>query len=204
MRNKKKQMNNLKSPTFNNDQYFILDKKCFANSLSQIERAVNEDYGINEPYEKVWIPVNQINGQIKKIGQSTFDIVNEHFLNDLRHIIEKETCLGELELLAVRKNVLHKNDSVSMHKDIEGYVVIIDIPEPPSPDEDTDEINNGYNEMKSFEGGNILFTKDDGEIIEIELKPNELLVAKCTNKHGVKKILAGTRESIALFSAPKF
>ncbi len=60
-------MNNLKSPTFNNEQYFILDKKCFANSLSQIERAVNEDYGINEPYEKVWIPVNQINGQIKKM-----------------------------------------------------------------------------------------------------------------------------------------
>ena len=90
-----------------------------------------------------------------------------------------------------------------MHKDFEGYVVIIDIPEPSSPDEDTDEINNGYNEMKSFEGGNILFTKDDGEIIEIELKPNELLVAKCTNKHGVKKILSGTRESIALFSAPR-
>jgi hypothetical protein len=36
--------------------------------LSQIERAVNEDYGINEPYEKVWIPVNQINGQIKKMN----------------------------------------------------------------------------------------------------------------------------------------
>jgi hypothetical protein len=72
--------------------------------------------------------------KIKKIGRTTFDIVNEHFLNDLRHIIEEETCLKELELLAVRKNVLHKNESVSMHKDIEGYVVIIDIPELPSPD----------------------------------------------------------------------
>ncbi len=197
-------MNNLNPPTFKNDQYFILDKECFANSLRQIERAVNEDYCKNEPYEKVWIPEKQINGQIKKISQSTFEIVNENFIKGLRHKIEKEICLGELELLAVRKNILHKNDSVSMHNDVEGYVVIINIPEPTIPDDDTDEIDNRSNETKAFEGGNILFTKDNGEIIEIELKPNELLVAKCTNKHGVKKILEGTRESIALFSAPKF
>jgi hypothetical protein len=196
-------MKNLKSPSFKNDQYFILDKKRFAHSLSHIEKAVNEDYGINEPYEKVWIPEKQINGQIKKIGQSTFDIVNEHFLNDLKHIIEKETCLIDLELLAVRRNVLHKNDYVSMHKDSEGYIVLVDLPIPVLPDEDTEDNNDRSNEAKSFEGGNILFTKDDGEIIEIELQPDELLVAKCTNKHGVKKILSGTRESIALFSAPK-
>ena len=87
-----------------------------------------------------------------------------------------------------------------MHKDVSGYVVIINIPKP--EDEDQDE-NNPKNSNTTFEGGNILFKKDNGETVEIELNSDEILVAKCTNEHGVKKILSGTRESIALFSRPK-
>lgn len=198
-------MKNLKSPSFKNDQYFILNKEVLAGSLSKIERIVKEEHAINEPFEKVWIPEDQIKGSIYKIDYTAFGKVNECFLKGFKHLIEKETRLQDLELVAVRRNILYQDEYVEMHKDFEGYVVIIDIPEPTNPEEDDDENNydNYIESNRTFEGGNILFTKDDGEIVEITLKPDELLVAKCTNNHGVQKILSGTRESIALFSRPK-
>lgn len=198
-------MKNLKSPSFKNDQYFILNKKYCAGSLSKIERIVKEEQDINEPFEKVWIPEDHIKGSINKMDYLTFEKVNECFLNGFKYIIEKQTCIHEIELVAVRRNILYQNDYVSMHKDFEGYVVIIDIPQPTNPEEDNDENNNDnyIDSNKTFEGGNILFTKDNGEIVEIELKHDELLVAKCTNNHGVQKVLSGKRESIALFSRPK-
>lgn len=198
-------MTNLKSPTFESEQYFILKKNYFAETLGKIERILKKDQFINKPYEKVWIPEDQIKGAINKFDYTTFAKVNECFLNGFKNIIEQETCLQELELVAVRRNTLKKNDFVSMHSDFEGYVIIINIPEPSNPEEDNDENNNvNYiNSKRTFEGGNILFTKDNGEIVEIELKPDELFVAKCTNSHGVQKVLSGTRESIALFSRPK-
>jgi hypothetical protein len=202
-------MNTLLSPSFQNDQYFILNKRNFDVSLSEIERIVKEEQISNEPFEKVTIPEDQINGAIHKIDYSAFEKVNEYFAKGFKHIIEKETCLTDLELVAVRRNILRENDSVSMHKDFEGYVIIIDIPRPPIPEEnneeETEEKNRGLTvELKKpFEGGNILFTKDSGEVVEIELKSDELFVAKCTNNHGVQKVLSGTRESIALFSRPK-
>jgi hypothetical protein len=192
-------------PTFANDQYFILNKGILGSSLTQIERLVNTSITGKTPFERAWIPEDQIKGEIGKLDVVTFEKVNSYFESNFKQIIEKETCLKELELLAVRRNVLHENDYVSMHKDHEGYVVIIDIPQTDRPEE-----NDGGNLeeftvdfKKSFEGGNILFTKDDGEVVEIELQKDEVLVAKCTNSHGVKKILSGTRESIAMFSRPK-
>jgi hypothetical protein len=199
-------MKNLYPPTFTNDQYFILKKKYLGSALSEIENAVHAGNGVNEPFEKAWIPEDQIKGEIGKIDYLTFQKVNQCFLDGFKKVIEQQTCLQELELLAVRRNVLQKDDYVSMHKDFEGYVVIIDIPETDYPEE----YDGGNHEgitidfKKSFEGGNILFTKDNGEVVEIELKRDEVLVAKCTNSHGVKKILSGTRESIAMFSRPKF
>jgi hypothetical protein len=192
-------------PTFANDQYFILNKKVLGRSLTQIERIVSNSITSITPFEKAWIPEDQIKGEIGKIDEVTFEKVNSYFESNFKQIIEKETCLKEVELVAVRRNVLHENDYVSMHKDQDGYVVIIDIPQTDRPEE-----NDGGNLeeftvdfKKSFEGGNILFTKDNGEVVEIELQKDELLVAKCTNSHGVKKILSGTRESIAMFSRPK-
>ena len=196
---------NLNSPTFTNDQYFILNKKHLGSSLSEIERAVNADRRINEPFEKAWIPEDQIKGEIGKIDYATFELVNQSFLSGLKKVIEEQTCLQELELLAVRRNVLRMNDYVSMHKDYDGYVVIIDIPETTNPEEYNLDLDDAISVdlKRTFEGGNILFTKDNGEIVEIDLQPDEVLVAKCTNNHGVKKVLSGTRESIALFSRPK-
>ena len=198
-------MKNLQSPSFINDQYFIMNKKIVSSSLRQIEKIVKEDAGKNEPFEKVLIPVNQITGLIRKIDCNSFEKVNECFLNEFKDIIEKETGIQNLELVAVRRNILNKNDSVTMHKDFDGYVVIIGIPEPPTPDEDNQENDSKQsNDINAtFEGGNILFKKDNGEIVEIELKSDELLIAKCTNEHGVTKVLSGTRESIALFSRPR-
>ena len=193
-------MKNIDIPTFKRDQYFTIKKKYFADSSIQIEKIVKEDDGVNKPYEKVWIPEDQIKGSIKKIDRISFEKINECFLNNFKDNIEKGTGLDNLELVAVRRNILKKNDSVSMHKDVSGYVVIINIPKP--EDEDQDE-NNPKNSNTTFEGGNILFKKDNGETVEIELNSDEILVAKCTNEHGVKKILSGTRESIALFSRPK-
>ena len=197
-------MNPSKSPSFVNDQYFILNKKGVSDSLNKIERIVKEVHAINEPFEKVWIQEDQIKGSIYKIDSTTFEKVNACYLNEFKSIIEKETGLQDLELVAVRRNLLCKNEYVEMHKDVEGYVVIIDIPEPINPEEDGNENNNYHynNDKRTFEGGNILFTKDDGEIVEIALKPDELFVAKCTNNHGVRKVLSGERESIALFSRP--
>jgi hypothetical protein len=198
-------MKNLNAPNFINDQYFILNKNIFYQSLRQIEKIVKEDKGVNKAFEKVWIPKNQIKGTVKKIDSNSFEKVNQCFLKDFKSIIENETCLKNLELVAVRRNLLKKNESVSMHKDFDGYVVIIDIPEPSKPEEDNvDRLQNQPKESeRTFEGGNILFTKDNGEIVEIELKSDELFIAKCTNNHGVQKVLSGTRESIALFSRPR-
>ena len=180
-------MKNLNAPNFINDQYFILNKNIFYQSLRQIEKIVKEDKGVNKAFEKVWIPENQIKGTVKKIDSNSFEKVNQCFLNDFKSIIENETCLKNLELVAVRRNLLKKNESVSMHKDFDGYVVIIDIPEPSKPEEDNvDRLQNQPKESeRTFEGGNILFTKDNGEIVEIELKSDELFIAKCTNNHGV-------------------
>ena len=127
------------------------------------------------------------------------------FEEEFKDIIEKGTCLQDLELVAVRRNILTKNDSVSMHKDVDGYVVIIDIPEPTVTEEDEEEVDSQQSEDSNamFEGGNILFKKDNGVTVEIELKSDELLIAKCTNEHGVKRVLSGKRESIALFTRPK-
>ena len=195
-------MKNLQPPSFINDQYFIVNKKIVASSLRQIEKIVKQDHSAKEPFEKVWIPVNQIKGSIKKIDCKSFEKVNDCFLNELKEIIEKGTCLQDLELVAVRRNILTKNDSVSMHKDVDGYVVVIDIPEPPCPEEDDSSLESEDSNSK-FDGGNILFKKDNGETVEIELKSDELLIAKCTNEHGVKRVLSGKRESIALFTRPK-
>ena len=104
----------------------------------------------------------------------------------------------------MRRNVLTKNDSVSMHKDVDGYVVIIEIPEEDDQEDDQeDDPQQPEDSNSTFKGGNILFKKDNGETVEIELKSDELLIAKCTNEHGVKRVLSGKRESIALFSRPK-
>ena len=196
---------NLTPPTFANDQYFILNKKVLGSSLTQIERLVISSITGKTPFEKAWIPEDQIKGEIGKLDVVTFEKVNSYFESNFKQIIEKETCLKELELLAVRRNVLYENDYVSMHKDHDGYVVIIDIPETDYPEEYEGGNSEGItiDFKKSFEGGNILFTKDSGELVEIELQRDEVLVAKCTNNHGVNKILSGTRESIALFSRPK-
>lgn len=198
-------MNNLNPPTFFNDQYFILKKNSLGKSLSEIERLVNSANSEKVAFEKAWIPEDQITGEIKKMDVGTFEMINRCFEDNFKQIIEKETRLQELELLTVRRNILHANDFVSMHKDYEGYVVIIDIPETDYPEENDSGNTQGYtiDFKRSFEGGNILFTKDNGEIVEIELQKDEVLVAKCTNNHGVKKVLSGTRESIALFSRPK-
>lgn len=198
-------MNNLNYPTFSNDQYFILNKKTLGSSLSEIERLVSSANTDKVAFEKAWIPEDQMTGEIKKIDVLTFEMVNRCFEDNFKQIIEKETQLQELELLAVRRNLLHANDYVSMHKDYEGYVVIIDIPETDYPEENDGGNKDGLTiEFKgSFEGGNILFTKDNGDVVEIELQKDEVLVAKCTNNHGVKKVLSGTRESIALFSRPR-
>jgi len=198
-------MENSQTPTFINDQYFILKKKIVSSSLNAIEKIVKQENSEKEAFEKVWIPENQIKGSIKKIDRESFEKVNHYFLDEFKDLIEKGTCLQDLELVAVRRNILTKNDSVSMHKDVDGYVVIIDIPEPSVPEEDEQDSGSQQPEDSNtiFEGGNILFKKDNGETVEIELKPDELLIAKCTNEHGVKRVLSGKRESIALFSRPK-
>jgi hypothetical protein len=198
-------MKNLNQPTFFNDQYFILKKDSLGKSLSEIERLVSSANTGRVAFEKAWIPEDQITGEIKKLDVLTFEKVNRCFEDNFKQIIENETRLQELELLAVRRNILHANDYVSMHKDYEGYVVIIDIPETDYPEENEGGNTQGYtiDFKRSFEGGNILFTKDNGEVVEIELQRDEVLVAKCTNNHGVKKVLSGKRESIALFSRPK-
>lgn len=198
-------MCNLNYPTFSNDQYFILNKKTLGSSLSEIERLVSSANTGKVPFEKAWIPEDQITGEIEKMDVGTFEMINRCFEDNFKQIIEKETRLQELELLAVRRNILHANGYVSMHKDYEGYVVIIDIPETDYPEENDDGNTQGYtiDFKRSFEGGNILFTKDNGEVVEIQLQKDEVLVAKCTNNHGVKKVLSGTRESIALFSRPR-
>jgi hypothetical protein len=198
-------MNNLNPPTFFKDQYFILKKVSLGKSLSEIERLVNSANSEKVAFEKAWIPEDQITGEIKKLDVLTFEKVNRCFEDNFKQIIENETRLQELELLAVRRNILHANDYVSMHKDYEGYVVIIDIPETDYPEENEGGNAQGYtiDFKRSFEGGNILFTKDNGEVVEIELQRDEVLVAKCTNNHGVKKVVSGTRESIALFSRPR-
>jgi hypothetical protein len=195
-------MENLQKPTFKNDQYFKLNKKIVWYSLRSIENIVKKDHSGKKAFEKVWIPENQIKGSVKKIDVESFNEVNFHFMEAFQEIIENGTCLQDLELVAVRHNILTKNDSVDMHSDVDGYVVIIDIPEP-----EEDEQKWGPKETeeskRTFEGGNILFKKDNGEIVEITLQPDELLIAKCTNEHGVSKVLSGKRESIALFSRPK-
>lgn len=198
-------MNNVNCPTFSSDQYFKLNKKTLGSSLSEIERLVNSVNTDDVAFEKAWIPEDQITGEIKKLDVLTFEKVNRCFEDNFKQIIENETRLQELELLAVRRNILHANDYVSMHKDYEGYVVIIDIPETDYPEENDGGNTDGFtiDFKRSFEGGNILFTKDNGDVVEIELQKDEVLVAKCTNNHGVKKVLAGTRESIALFSRPR-
>ncbi|HUH75308.1 MAG TPA: hypothetical protein VLZ75_13015 [Chitinophagales bacterium] len=87
-----------------------------------------------------------------------------------------------------------------------GYIIIVDMPEPePKPEEKEKGDNPKAPEKPNsgFEGVNILFTKDNGEVLEIQLKSDELFVAKCTNAHAVNKVLSGKRESIALFSRPK-
>ena len=198
-------MENSQTPTFINDQYFILKKQIVSSSLNAIEKIVKQENSEKEAFEKVWIPENQIKGSIKKIDRESFEKVNHYFLDEFKDLIEKGTCLQDLELVAVRRNILTKNDSVSMHKDVDGYVVIIDIPEPSVPEEDEQDSGSQQPEDSNtiFEGGNILFKKDNGETVEIELKPDELLIAKCTNEHGVKRVLSGKRESIALFSRPK-
>jgi hypothetical protein len=195
-------MKNLQKPTFKNDQYFKLNKKIVWNSLRSIENVVKKDHSGKKAFEKVWIPENQINGSVKKIDIESFNEVNFHFMEAFQEIIENGTCLQDLELVAVRHNILTKNDSVDMHSDVDGYVVIIDIPE---PEEDEQKWGSKESEesKRTFEGGNILFKKDNGEIVEITLQPDELLIAKCTNEHGVSKVLSGKRESIALFSRPK-
>lgn len=101
-------MKNSKTPTFKNDQYFILNKGIFKGSLNKIEKIVKEDHGISEPFEKVWIPENQIKGSINKINRNSFELVNNCFFNNFKDIIEKETCLKDLELVAVRRNILNK------------------------------------------------------------------------------------------------
>jgi hypothetical protein len=89
-----------------------------------------------------------------------------------------------------------------MHIDYDGYIVMIDIPRSPKPAfEDPTPADDST--APAFEGGNILFKKDNGEVVEIKLEEDEIFVAKCTNEHGVTPVVSGKRESIALFSRPK-
>jgi hypothetical protein len=66
-------------PTFGDDQYFILKKDTIGDSLNEIEKIVMADQGDNEPFEKEWIPENQVNGTIQKIDRDSFDEIDERF-----------------------------------------------------------------------------------------------------------------------------
>ena len=189
-------------PTFGDDQYFILKKDTFGGSLNEIEKIVMADQGDNEPFEKEWIPENQVNGTIQKIDRDSFDEIDERFKKFFKEPFENHTNLKGLELVAVRRNILKVDDFVSMHRDFGGYVVMVDIPRSPKPAfEDPNPADDST--APAFEGGNILFKKDNGEIVEIKLEEDEIFVAKCTNEHGVTPVVSGKRESIALFSRPK-
>ena len=177
----------MKNANFKNDQFFILNKSDFSDSLEKIKKMINKSSSNGDSFEKVWIPETQVTGKIKKIDQNCFEKVNNIFKEDLLTAIERKTSLKNLELVAVRKNELSKDEMVKLHTDTEGYVLLIDISVSDSP----------------FEGGDILFKKDNGEMVQLNVGENELLVAKCTNEHGVTRVTSGKRESLAFFARPR-
>lgn len=177
----------MKNATFENDQFFILKKNDFGQALRQIQDITTKAQSENKSYEKVWIPENQVTGRVFKMDRDSFGAIEQIFNDSFLPVIEANTALENLELVAVRRNILGKDDMVNMHGDRLGYVLMVDV-----------DIS-----ASSFEGGNVLFTKDDGEIVELKLGENDLLVAKCTNEHGVSRVTSGQRDSIAFFARPK-
>lgn len=176
-----------KKPSFQNDQYFFMDKQPYKSALSKIEKLISSEVAADRSFERVWIPENQVQGEIHKIGYTTFQKVEAIFNKDLLPQIEKETGLSELELVAVRRNTLGLNQMVKAHSDTDGYVLMLDV----------------LSDDQTFDGGDVLFTKDDGSIVEVSPSSDKVLVAKCTNEHGVTRVTKGERTSIALFARPK-
>lgn len=176
-----------KNANFQQDQYFYLDRSSYETALKEINELVDSDVSGKDPYERVWIPENQVTGQLKKIDQDTFLKVERIFNESLLPTIEENTGLSNLELVGVRKNTLNSGDLVSAHGDTLGYVLLIDIPDGSSV----------------YEGGNVIFKKDDDEVVELGIEANDLLVAKCTNEHGVSRVTKGQRESLAFFAKPR-
>ncbi len=184
----------MRQPTFHEDQYTILKKKDIQVSLKRMDSIIQADSSLDDAFEKVWIPEQQVLGEVRKINKCSFEKVHALYDTELKQFISAHTSLNDLELVAVRRNILRAEDSVNMHADTSGYVVIIHIPEP------TEEQDQG--ERSGFRGGQLLFTKDNGEVVEIDLQRDEVLIAKCTNAHGVKPVTSGIRETISLFSRP--
>jgi len=185
---------NQTSHSFEKDQFVILKDKSISKTFNTINNFFNQHKFIRNSYEKVWVGENHVQGGIKKINYKLFKEINKYFVCELKDVFEKSTNLNDLELVVVRKNILKKKDSISMHKDRFGYCVAITV----------QGTSTQYNKSAlKFTGGNVLFKKDNGIIVDIKLKPNELLLAKCTNEHGVQKVISGQRQSIALFTQPK-
>ena len=99
-------------------------------------------------------------------------------------LISKQ-CLGMLSGLGT--TALGLNQMVKAHSDTDGYVLMLDV----------------LSDDQTFDGGDVLFTKDDGSIVEVSPSSDKVLVAKCTNEHGVTRVTKGERTSIALFARPK-
>ncbi|HUH75307.1 MAG TPA: hypothetical protein VLZ75_13010 [Chitinophagales bacterium] len=67
------------TPTFVNDQYFILKKKNVSSHLKEIENIIQKDTSFNNQYEKIRIAEDQVHGLIKKINYASFEEVNDNF-----------------------------------------------------------------------------------------------------------------------------
>jgi len=172
---------------FENDQYFFLEKRDFDSPLSKIRDILERDQSNQLAYERVWVPEKQVIGETKKIGEETFRKIENIFDDAIVGEIEEKTGLNDLELVAIRQNTVGPGGLVSSHTDVEGYVLMVDLDASQEP----------------FEGGDFVFTKDDGEIVQIPSNFEQVLVAKCTNEHGVTRVTKGERSSIALFARPR-
>lgn len=182
----------MKKASFSDDQYVITNNRNLSRSFRKINEIIDFNQSNINAFEKVFIGENHIQGTIKKINHKSFKKINNHFLDEFKDVFEEMTGLNRLELVAVRKNILKKGEMISMHKDTYGYVVGIHL---------SNKKNYGK-KSGTNKGGEILFKKDNDEVVRIKLKSNEILIMKCTNEHGVAKIISGERQSIALFSQP--
>lgn len=175
------------NPTFQNDQYFYLSRSKYKAALDAINNIVDSETLNTSPYEKKWVPDSQVHGEFKKIGLPAFIKIQAIFDKDILPDIETNTALVNMELIAVRKNELSEGQYVEMHSDSKPYVLFVDLLESEG----------------RFCGGHTLFTKDSGEVVEVDIERDEVLIAKCTNDHGVSRVTRGTRESLVLFAMPK-